>query len=76
MQDERLSLERQIKLGQALQGKGAAILNSISVSEENKIDFKEIDESDLAKLLSEASSAIEKGTKIENIARRTLSRLT
>lgn len=68
--------EHHVDLGRSLQGRGLAILNSIPLGDDRRqIDFDKIDASGLAKLISNATSAIDRGAKLEREAHDTLMRL-
>ncbi len=60
------------RLGQQLQAKGMAILAAIPMSEDRRqIDFEKADATGLAKLISNATSAIDRGVRIEREAKKT-----
>lgn len=62
------SAEQNISLGQALKGKGMAILNSLEV-EKGKL-AKDVDHKEMAELVKQSTLAITQGAKLEADSRR------
>jgi hypothetical protein len=66
------SSEQHIKIGKSLQARGLALLGSIQATGDSRIDLTRVDSGDLARLVQNATIAIEKGTQIERNAREEL----
>ncbi len=64
--------EQHVKVGQSLQGRGLALLNSIPMTPDGRQMDLSAGAGDLAKLIANATSAAERGVKIESEARALL----
>lgn len=71
------SAGRQIKLAQSMQVRGLALLNSVPIdAKSKKLATDQIDYDGMAKLIRNATDAIEKGSKLETRSRDRLMDLT